>query len=679
MTGRELKTGKKTREAVVVLGMHRTGTSALSRVLSLLGCDLPATLLDDNPTNPRGHWESAAIVGLNEAVLASVGSVWNDWRPMCSSWRESVASLGYKARAVDVLRAEYGDSALFVLKDPRNCRLAPFWLDVLESEQVTPHIVITLRNPLEVAESLHLRDSFYPELGQLLWLRHVLDAEYASRGRSRLFSTYSELLDDWSRLISRMEIDFGLSWPIDKTDASVEIGRFLDPIERHHVRSTQAVLANPEVSEWLRLTYAIMLEWAVRGENPEDYQRLDDIRSQFDGAAPAFARLIQAGGEDLQRVHGLEGNLADKELQLQGLTHELQALRSHHEAAIEQSALRIHDLEGSLSLKTQENDQQAARGAELEADFVRVSTEVADLRHAIATAESTLRQRQEELEQLWAELAADRVAAADLKVELAEVSGRLSLTSEKLVDANGWVFQLAGERRALEQWQALANQKLLEADRKLAAADISIALARDEAAAVRHAAEVIRSQAIITLNEAEAVKEQSASALADGQAARAEVLRLEGKLSVALSEHARAQQALAEGQSALHAAEERAAGLEEKFTSSTENLQERFAELAIVARFLREREEDVAVAASKSEWLRRVSALLMNRPRWWAFVPHKLQQRWTYGRLMRRGLFDAQAYVALNPDVGYSGVDPLKHYMMHGMAEGRPVNESGIR
>ena len=68
--------GKKI--AILVAGMHRSGTSLLTRVLDISGCDLPATLVEAHPTNDLGHWEPRKIVFLNDEILASAGSSWRD-------------------------------------------------------------------------------------------------------------------------------------------------------------------------------------------------------------------------------------------------------------------------------------------------------------------------------------------------------------------------------------------------------------------------------------------------------------------------------------------------------------------------------------------------------------------------------------------------------------------------
>ena len=91
------------RVCVLVLGMHRSGTSALSRVLNLLGCDLPKTLMSAHPSNEAGHWESLLISHLNDEILGSAGSEWHDWLAFNPGWHSSPKAAEYREMALAAL------------------------------------------------------------------------------------------------------------------------------------------------------------------------------------------------------------------------------------------------------------------------------------------------------------------------------------------------------------------------------------------------------------------------------------------------------------------------------------------------------------------------------------------------------------------------------------------------
>ena len=91
---------------VLVAGMHRSGTSAVTRVLASLGCDLPNTLMEADSNNAMGYWESTEIADLNDAILVSAGSSWDDWEAFNPQWYASPIAEDFHERARAVLTSE---------------------------------------------------------------------------------------------------------------------------------------------------------------------------------------------------------------------------------------------------------------------------------------------------------------------------------------------------------------------------------------------------------------------------------------------------------------------------------------------------------------------------------------------------------------------------------------------
>lgn len=118
-------------------------------------------------------------------------------------------------------------------------------------------------------------------------------------------------------------------------------------------------------------------------------------------------------------------------------------------------------------------------------------------------------------------------------------------------------------------------------------------------------------------------------------------------------------------------AEQAATLLDRERNIAERRLAERFAESAMLIRFLGEQEDLRARDGARAEWLRRISAELVACPWWWSLLPPSIRQRRIDHRLVRRGLFNGAAYLAQYPDVAAAGMDPLKHYILHGIIEGR--------
>lgn len=279
------------RTVVVVLGAHRSGTSALARVLGLVGCGLPTRIVPANRSNPSGHWEPGTVVALNDRLLATAGSTWDGWT------RIDPISFGDPDRRLieegrTALARDFGNEAVLVLKDPRLCRLLPFWLHVFETISVEVVAILPVRHPSEVAASLQARDGIPPAIGRLVWLRHVLEAERLSRGLRRFHCRFEDLLDDWTGLLARAERHLGLSLPTISEATAVSVSGFLRPGLRHHVATDRTATQ----AGWFETVHGTLCRWASEGEDPADHVMLDTVRDRFDAAEPALGDLTEAAG-----------------------------------------------------------------------------------------------------------------------------------------------------------------------------------------------------------------------------------------------------------------------------------------------------------------------------------------------------------------------------------------------
>jgi hypothetical protein len=381
------------RQAVLVLGMHRSGTSALARVLSLLGCALPKTLLGANPTQETGHWESEAIRDFNDEILNATGSDWSDWMPLYAGWRETPAYSSYVDRGCSLLASEFGEQPLMVLKDPRICRMTPFWLDVLAAANVAATFVMPIRSPLEVARSLNKRDGLDISLGLLSWLRHVLEAEFATRGQKRVTTSYDDLLENWLNVANQIADLTGIRWLRNPAKVALDVERFLKKDLKHNVDTPNDWGHNPLISHWVRGVYSILADWSRNGERKGDYQTLDAVRAAFDEAAPAFARPLMLAKEDRHKADQLEGQLARDRAYLEGRIAELQYDLSRagegHEQALAVARAEIEVAQGELN-SLQEwlvQSSSSQHDAALEAELTEVRANNARLSDALSKAE----------------------------------------------------------------------------------------------------------------------------------------------------------------------------------------------------------------------------------------------------------------------------------------------------
>ncbi len=480
----------KRRIAVFVLGMHRSGTSALTRVLNIVGCDLPKNLMEASPENPVGYWESTSIYKVNNRVLESAGSVWHDWTEINPGWFDSPKADQFKEEAIATLTAEFGGSRLFVVKDPRICRVLPFWLEVMREMDVRPLVCLPIRNPLEVAASLEKRNGFDQSRGLLLWARHVLDAEFASRGLPRSFSTYDQLMVSWGQVIGDAQSRLGISFPRLSDRSAAEVEAFVSERHRNHKVSSETVATSVGLSSWISRSYAIFRKWSETGEDVADRAVLDQIRGELNVSGPAFSRLVTVGQQARDKVVQLEKAVAEKTGQI----------------AAEKAASAEHQ----SNAKRLEGDLQAARTL-----AERTAEELKDKTARLAATQSSVGALEQKVKQLEQEIETARQGADDAKHSLADLRTKLSQTQSALAQRSLEAEQ-ATERIAeltAELAKANASAEQLRAERDAAAQKAAADKARheQEARAAAQAAEEARREAAALRAERDAAAQKAAA------------------------------------------------------------------------------------------------------------------------------------------------------------------------
>jgi hypothetical protein len=346
-----LNIGQTEKEAVLVLGVHRSGTSSLARVLNLIGAAGPKSLMDADRFNERGYWESWVITALNEDILKSAGTVWDDWRAFNTGWFVSPLAAGFGQRAVAALASEFGAAPLIVVKDPRMCRLMPLWHKLFSDGGYTIRVVIPIRSPIEVARSLWFRDRIPVSKGVLIWLRHLLDAEAATRDFPRALIDWSAFIADWQLAMKRAGDQIGLKWPRLSDRAATEIDQFLDPNLRHHLSDAAELALHPNVNNWVEDSYLALITLASDPFSNSARQVLDEIRREFDGAAAMFGQIMIEIEDALANARQ-ERDSAKSEKEALGT--ERAALFEASKAESELAAVEVASREGQINKLTSE-------------------------------------------------------------------------------------------------------------------------------------------------------------------------------------------------------------------------------------------------------------------------------------------------------------------------------------
>jgi hypothetical protein len=274
------------RDVIFVVGMGRSGSSALTRVLSLCGAALPFRMLPADVANPRGYWEPRDAVDLNNRFLARYGSSWYDEAVELDVAGEPH---GFIDEIAHLFAEGFERHGPIVVKEPRISALLPHWRAGAAKAGLRATAVHVFRRPDEVAASLARRDGLSVRQSYALWLKYNLLAERDARGLPRAFVTYADLMADWRRVVELCAQRLGVALDAG-APASTAVAGFLLPQLRHHASDGSPIDAAGE--DLVLPTYAL-LNAAKSGDAGGD--AFDAIFAAFTRSRTARPKLGREG------------------------------------------------------------------------------------------------------------------------------------------------------------------------------------------------------------------------------------------------------------------------------------------------------------------------------------------------------------------------------------------------
>jgi hypothetical protein len=219
---------------VCVLGMHRSGTSLLARVLNLLGVYLGPDdhLMAPAADNPKGFWEHRQVLELNEAILKRFGGAADDPPNFPAGWASAAELEDLRNRARTLIHHDFGAAGVWGWKDSRTCLTLPFWQHLLPDM----HYVLCFREPWEVVQSLQRRNGYSLAKGLHLWVASIHSALLYTAGGPRTLVFFEDILADWQPEVRRLAGFLGMSEGGEHPDVQEAIAAFIDKNLRHHHR-----------------------------------------------------------------------------------------------------------------------------------------------------------------------------------------------------------------------------------------------------------------------------------------------------------------------------------------------------------------------------------------------------------------------------------------------------------
>src|SRR5919198_547362 len=164
--------------SIGILGMHRSGTSTITRSLNLLGVYLgeEKDLMQPTPDNPEGYWERLDLYDLQERLLSALKMSWDSCMPLQERWHDAPDIGPFRDELISLIKMNFSGVNLWGWKDPRSTILIDLWKDILGELGIELTAVFAVRNPVDVARSLQKRDGISCNKGFGIWFNYNIMA-----------------------------------------------------------------------------------------------------------------------------------------------------------------------------------------------------------------------------------------------------------------------------------------------------------------------------------------------------------------------------------------------------------------------------------------------------------------------------------------------------------------------
>lgn len=229
-------TSAQPRRIVFVVGSGRSGTSVMAGTLRTLGLRVPQPEVLADATNPKGFGEPQWAVDLHHELLKRSNVAVSDARPQ--AWLEAgrvSADHAVRERVGDWLAGQFETSDELVVKDPRAAWFLGLWRAGADRNDATSSYVTMLRPVTEVVGS---KNAYYDAhqsgvTRTAAWVNMMLHTERATRGETRAFVRYADMLADWTVPVFRIGADFDLHAVKTAMANDIrEVHSFIDPTLR---------------------------------------------------------------------------------------------------------------------------------------------------------------------------------------------------------------------------------------------------------------------------------------------------------------------------------------------------------------------------------------------------------------------------------------------------------------
>jgi len=284
--------------AVIVLGVGRSGTSAITRGLGALGVELGDRLRGATRLkNPTGFYEDTDLLRINKRLKRILDVRGESVRLLEPDWWKQPTVEQLRDDAVAIIRRRFGGCPLWGYKYARTLRFMPFWTAVFDAADIDTRYLMAIRNPLSVARSRARLDPWRgtQEQSDLEWLVNVVPYFRQVRERPLVVADFDLFMADPAAQLQR--IARGLDLPLSaEVQASVKAfgDEFLDPSLRHSRHGADDLDRDGRVNDLTRTAYRWLYRLATDGVDPAGaaiWLEWQEVESQVTALAPVLRHI----------------------------------------------------------------------------------------------------------------------------------------------------------------------------------------------------------------------------------------------------------------------------------------------------------------------------------------------------------------------------------------------------
>lgn len=427
-----LTSAAQRRSIVMVLGMHRSGTSLCSHILSMLGVDM-ADVIGVDRGSDRGHWERWEIVEFHDRILALFNrgyfGPFHDF-PLPVAWWADPRVVQIRREIVAFVEKRMS-RAPFGFKDPRTVRLMPLWHQIFLELKLAPKIVLCLRNPAQVDRSLQARDGLAPGIGEHRWLVYMMDFFRFAGAHEFCVLEYERWFDEPRANLKKLTSLLGLEWQHSEADLDLVLAEIVDPALRHDEADRRGA-GQPLVRSFYELA-------ARAADDAEARAQIDSVASQLAGYEQLYKPFRQSFEDTLVAAAKLP--------EIEQAAAALEQAVGEREAATAAADQRTDAAEARLAAMLSELAAADQRADAAEAQLAATLSEFAAADQRAGGAEARL---SDTLSELQVQKVVQKVRFAEFECQRAENAVALERAAQ----------EHAAERQALRAEMSILQDKV---------------------------------------------------------------------------------------------------------------------------------------------------------------------------------------------------------------------------